>query len=114
VENSQDEFSTLPSALANPAPNAGFPHSHSDDGGGGPPNCAGDEKPKPDRSLAIKTGHLDKLRTGNSFCLFLARGMSREFTRLSGIPMQKASGRQTSLEGKGGSRDTREMHGSGR
>jgi hypothetical protein len=40
--------------------------------------------------------------------------MSREFTRLSGIPMQKASGRQTSLEGKGGSRDTREMHGSGR
>jgi hypothetical protein len=63
VENSKNEFSPLLSALGNPAQNAGFPHSHSDDGGGGPQNCAGEEKPKPDRSLAIKTGQLDKLRT---------------------------------------------------
>jgi len=53
---------TLPSALGNPAPNAGFPHSHSD-GGGCPQHCAGEQKPKPDRSLAKKAGQLDKLRT---------------------------------------------------
>jgi hypothetical protein len=29
AENSQNEFPALPSALGNPAPNAGFPHSHS-------------------------------------------------------------------------------------
>ncbi len=34
MENSNGEFSTLPSALGNPAKNAGFPHFHSDDGGG--------------------------------------------------------------------------------
>jgi hypothetical protein len=35
VENSESEFPTLPSALGNPAKNAGFPHFHSHDGGGG-------------------------------------------------------------------------------
>jgi hypothetical protein len=34
VENSKGEFPTLSTALGNPAKSAGFPHSHSDDGGG--------------------------------------------------------------------------------
>jgi hypothetical protein len=33
VENSKGEFPPLPTALANPADRAGFPHSHSADGG---------------------------------------------------------------------------------
>jgi hypothetical protein len=33
VENSKDEFPTLPTGLGNPAPNAGFPHLHSAGGG---------------------------------------------------------------------------------
>ena len=44
-----------------------FPHSHSDGGNGGPQNRAGEEKPKPDRSLAMKTGQVDKLRTCRNF-----------------------------------------------
>jgi hypothetical protein len=50
VENSKskNEFPTLSSALGNPAKNksAGFPHSHSDDGGGQGLNLRGEKKHK--------------------------------------------------------------------
>jgi len=40
-------FPLLPYRAWNPAQIAGFPHSHSDDGGGGPQICAGEKKTKP-------------------------------------------------------------------
>jgi transposase len=57
------DFSTVPTALGNPAHPAGFPLSHSPDRGCSSSQNSSNQNPKPDRSRANKTGQLDMLMT---------------------------------------------------
>jgi hypothetical protein len=50
-------------AWKTPKTKASFPRSLRDDGGGKGLKLGGEEKTKPDGSLATNTGHLDVLRT---------------------------------------------------